>query len=233
MHFCIVKVIKMRIKKKLSQKKSQDEKKSPYGAATREMVLAAARAVFSRCPYEAASIRMIATEGGFYHSLIRHHFPSKALMFEAISKKVCEDFREANKSWLNELAGLGLRAGTSLYFDRFIAYYQNHPEIFRIIAQNTPREDTQSIPGYDDLANFMVSVQEDVEKANILHFDSQTLVRYLESLYALLNYYLGSGTAVAQHLGFEPDSPEYLQWVKDTMMFVFLSILKQSLKMKA
>lgn len=154
-------------------------------------------------------------------------------MFEAISKKVCEDFRETNKSWLKELAGLGLRAGTSLYLDRFIAYYQSHPEIFRLIAQNTPRENTQSIPGYDDLANIMISVQEDVEKANILLFDSQTLVRYLVSLYALFNYYLGSGTAVARHLGFEPDSPEYLKWVKETMMFVFLSILKQSLKMGA
>lgn len=223
----------MQIKKNLPQNKNPDEKKSPYGAATREMILTAACAVFSRCPYEAASIRMIAAEGGFYHSLIRHHFPSKASMFEAISKKVCEDFRETNKRWLKELAGLGLRAGTSLYLDRFIAYYQSHPEIFRLIAQNTPREDTQSIPGYDDLANIMVSVQEDVEKASILLFDSQTLVRYLESLYALFNYYLGSGTTVARHLGFEPNSPEYLQWVKETMMFVFLSVLKQSLKMKA
>ncbi|MDI6741764.1 MAG: TetR/AcrR family transcriptional regulator [Smithella sp.] len=219
----------MRIKKNLSQKKKQDEKKSPYGAATREMVLAAACAVFSRCPYEAASIRMIAAEGGFYHSLIRHHFPSKASIFESISKKVCEDFREANKSWLKELTDLGLRAGTSLYLDRFIAYYQNHPEIFRIIAQNTPREDAQSIPGYDNLANFMASIQDDVEKANILLFDSQTLVRYLESLYALFHYYLSSGTAVAGRLGLEPDSPEYLKWVKETMMFMFLSVLKQSL----
>lgn len=219
----------MRIKKNLSQKKNQDEKKSPYGAATREMVLDAACAVFSRCPYEAASIRMIAAEGGFYHSLIRHHFPSKASMFEAISRKRCEDLREANKSWLKELAGLGLRAGLSLYLDRFIAYYQSHPEIFRIIAQNIPREDTQSMPGYDHLVNLLVGIREDVEKANTLLFDSQTSVRFLESLYGLFNYYLGSGTSVARHLGFEPDSPEYLKWVKETMMFVFLSILKQSL----
>lgn len=219
----------MRIKKNLSQKKKQDEKKTPYGASTREMVLAAACSVFSRCPYEAASIRMIAAEGGFYHSLIRHHFPSKASIFETISKKICEDFREANKSWLKELLGLGLRAGLSLYLDRFIAYYQSHPETFHIIAQNISREDTQSIPGYDHLVILLLGIREDVEKANILFFDSQTLVRFLESLYGLLNYYLGSDTAVARHLGFEPDSPEYLKWVKETMMFVFLSILKQSL----
>ncbi|HNY50786.1 MAG TPA: TetR/AcrR family transcriptional regulator [Smithella sp.] len=223
----------MRNKKDLSQKKEHNEKKSPHGTTTREMILDAACKVFSRCPYEGASIRMIAAEGGFYHSLIRHHFPSKASIFEAISKKVGEDFREANKSWLKELPGLGLQKATSLYFDRFISYYQSHPEIFRLIAQNTPREDAQRIPGYDDLANFMTNIRDDVEKANILLFDSETLVRYLESLYALFNYYLGSGTAVARHLGFEPDSPEYLQWVKETMMFIFLSILRQSLKSRA
>lgn len=220
----------MRTKKNLSQKKTKDGEKSPAGADTREMILTAACAVFTRCPYEAASIRMIAAEGGFYHSLIRHHFPSKASIFKAISQKVGEDLREANKSWLKELAGLGLRAATSLYFDRFISYYQSHPEIFRLIAQNMPRDDAQSIPGYDDLVNFMANIQEDVEKANILLFDSQTLVRFLESLYALCIYYLGSGTVVAGRLGIEPDSPEYLKWVKETMMFVFLPLLKQSLK---
>jgi AcrR family transcriptional regulator len=219
----------MRIKKNSYQKKKQDEKKSPYGAATRERILAAACAVFSRFPYEAASIRMIAAEGGFYHSLIRHHYPSKASIFEALSKEGSEELREANKSWLKELEGLGPRAALSLYLDRFIAYYQSHPEIFRLVAQNTPRENAQSIPGYDDLANLLAGIREDVEKANILLFDSQTLVRYLESLYGLFNYYLGSGIAVARHLGFEPDSQEYLKWVKETMMFVFLSILKQSL----
>jgi len=197
------------------------------------MVLAAACTVFCRCPYEAASIRTIAAEGGFYHSLIRHHFPNKASIFRAVIKKVCEDFREANKSWLKELAGLSLPEGTSLYFDRFIAHYQIHPEIFRLIAQNTPREESQSIPGYDELANCMANIGEDVEKANILIFDRQTLVRYLESLYGLFNYYLGSGAAVARRLGYEPDSAEYLKWVKETMMFVFLSILRQSLKMGA
>lgn len=220
----------MRIKKNLSRNKNQDGEKSPAGAATREMILTAACAVFCRCPYEAASIRMIAAEGGFYHSLIRHHFPSKASIFKAISEKVGEDLRAANKSWLKELTGLGLRAGTSLYFDRFISYYQSHPEIFRLIAQNTPREDAQSIPGYADLINFMASIREDVEKANILLLDSETLVRYLESLYALFNYYLGSGTLVSRRLGFEPDSPQYLKWVKETMIFIFLSILKQSTK---
>jgi AcrR family transcriptional regulator len=219
----------MRIKKNLSQKKNQDEEKSSVGSATREKILDAACTVFSRCPYEGASIRMIAAEGGFYHSLIRHHFPSKASIFEVISKEGCEDLREANKSWLKELVGLGLRAGISLYLDRFIAYYQSHPETFRIIAQNMPRRDAQSIPGFDHLVSLLAGILEDVEKSNILPLNKETLVRYLESLYGLFNYYLGCSATQARLLGLEQDSAEYLKWVKDTMMFIFLAVVKQSL----
>jgi AcrR family transcriptional regulator len=223
----------MRNKKNLSQKKNQDGEKSPVGAATREMILDAACAVFSRCPYEGASIRMIASEGGFYHSLIRHHFPSKASIFEALCKEGCEELREANRYWLKELTGLGLREGTSLYIDRFIAYYQSHPETFRIIAQNMPRQDAQSIPGFDLLVNLLSGIMEDVEKANILFLDREALVRYLECLYGLFNYFLGCGAAQARTLGFKPDSAEYLKWVKETMMFIFIPVVKESLKNKA
>ncbi|MCX5850024.1 MAG: TetR/AcrR family transcriptional regulator [Deltaproteobacteria bacterium] len=222
----------MRIKKELSQNKKNGVKKASYGATTMEMILDAACAVFSRCPYEAASIRMIAAEGGFYHSLIRHHFPSKASIFEALSKEGCEELREANKSWLKELAGLGPGAALSLYLDRYIAYYKSHPETFRIIAQNIPREDAQSIPGYDHLANLLAGIREDFEKANILLLDRETSLRFLESLHGLLNHYLGSGATEARLLGFEPDSPDYLNWVKETVMFIFLPVLEKSLNME-
>lgn len=223
----------MRIKKNLYLDKNKEGEKYPVGAATREMILDAACAVFSRCPYEGASIRMIAAEGDFYHSLIRHHFPSKASIFEALCKEGCEELREANRSWLKELTGLGLHEGTSLYIDRFIAYYQSHPETFRIIAQNMPRQDAQSIPGFDLLISLLAGIIEDVEKANILFLDREALLRYLECLFGLFNYFLGCGATQARLLGLEPDSPEYMKWVKKTMMFIFIPVVKESLKNKA
>ena len=57
---------------------------------TRKMILAAARQIFAAHPYNAASIRMIAAQGDFYHGLIRYHFPSKAGIFEAVVEDACQ-----------------------------------------------------------------------------------------------------------------------------------------------
>ncbi len=216
-------------KKDLAGQKDRKETKPTYGAATRDLILKAARVVFSRSPYNAASIRMIAAEGDFYHSLIRHHFPSKASIFEAVSKEGCQDLIEANRTWLKEVEGLAPEKGLSLYLDRFIAYYRNHSEIFRIIVQNLSQEDAQSIPGYDHLTQLLSGTRADAENTNALPFDKDSSVRFLESFNALLIHYLGSGPAEARLLGFEPDSPAYLKWVKDTVMVVFLPGLEKAL----
>jgi len=41
--------------------------------------------------------------------------------------------------------------------------------------------------------------------------------------------YLGAGTYYAGILGFKPDTPEYIQWVKDSMTFMILPRLRELL----
>lgn len=82
--------------KETKNKPDSREKPNGRGTATREMILAAARQTFSRHPYHAASIRMIADQGGFYHGLIRYHFPSKAAIFEAVVEELCRDLLAKN-----------------------------------------------------------------------------------------------------------------------------------------
>jgi AcrR family transcriptional regulator len=206
-----------------------EKKSGKKGEATREMILNAARTVFSRHPYHAASIRMIAKQGGFYHGLIRYHFSSKAAIFEALTEKSSQDLQAANKRWLRETARLGPRAGLSLYLDRFIAHYENDPEFFRTVVQNISQEDPLSIPGYHHLAELLSRSRADAEATNILPFDKDSAKRFLESFNTLIIHYLGSSSAEARLLGLEPDSPAYLKWVKDTMMFVFLPVLEKAL----
>jgi hypothetical protein len=45
----------------------------------------------------------------------------------------------------------------------------------------------------------------------------------------LIIHYLGSASAEARLLGLEPDSPAYLKWVKDTMLFIFVPVLERAL----
>ena len=206
-------------------------KKGPgkKGEATREMILNAARTVFSRYPYNAASIRMIAREGDFYHGLIRYHFSSKAAIFEALAEKSCRDLREANRAWLEETVGLGPREGLSLYLDRFIAHYENQPEVFRTLVRNISQEDPLDVPGYRHLTELLSGSRADAGETNSLPFDKDSAMRFLESFNALIIHYLGSASAEARLLGLEPDSPAYLKWVKDTMMFIFLPVLEKAL----
>jgi len=206
-----------------------EKKSGKKGEATRETILNAAREVFSRHPYHAASIRMIAKQGGFYHGLIRYHFSSKAAIFEALAEKASQDLRAANKTWLRETAGLGPREGLSLYLDRFIARYKGHPEFFRTMVQNLSQEDPLSIPGYHHLSELLSGSRADAEETNILPFDKDSATRFLESFNALIIHYLGSAPAEARLLGLELDSPAYLKWVKDTMMFIFLPVLEKAL----
>lgn len=205
------------------------KKSGKKGEATREMILNAARRVFSRHPYHAASIRMIAKEGGFYHGLIRYHFSSKAAIFEALAEKSCQDFRAANRTWLRETAGLRPREGLSRYLDRVIAHYENHPTVFRTHVQNISQEDPLSIPGYRHITELLSGSRQDAEESRILPFDKDSSTRFSDAFNALIIHYLGSASAEARLLGLEPDSPAYLKWVKETMMFIFLPVVENAL----
>jgi AcrR family transcriptional regulator len=205
------------------------KKSGKKGEATRQTILNAARAVFSRRPYHAASIRMIAEQGGFYHGLIRYHFSSKAAIFEALAEKACHDFRAANKTWLRETRGLGPREGLALYLDRFIAHYENQPEVFCTLVQNISQEDPLGVPGYGHLAELLSGSRADAEETNILPFDKDSATRFLEKFNALIIHYLGSASAEVRLLGLEPDSPAYLKWLKGTMMFGLLPVLEKAI----
>ncbi len=199
------------------------------GQATREMILNAARAVFSQHPYHAASIRMIAKQGGFYHGLIRYHFSSKAAIFEAVIEQACQKMRAANKLWIEEMAGLGPREGLSLYLDRSIDHYRKSPEIFRILVRNLSQEDPENIPGYNHLLELLIGTRAHAEQAGAETFAKDSMVRFQESFNTLITHYLGSATAEARLLGLEPDSPDYLEWVKKTMLFIFVPVLENAL----
>lgn len=203
------------------------EKENGRGAATRDIILAAAREAFSREPYHAASLRTIAARGRFYHGLIRYHFPSKAAIFEAVVEKDCADLLAANRAWLTEAAEMGPREALSSYLDRFIDYFREHPQIFRIIVKNLSQEEAESIPGHHHLLHLLSASRADFTRIFAGFFDEASLTFFLESFNTLLIHYLGTGRAEARMLGFAPDGEEYLAWVKSAITFVFLPVLEK------
>ena len=219
----------MRNKKDLSQKEKTEGKKPKYGADTREKILTAARKVFSRHPYHAASLRMIAAEGGFYQGLIRPHFPTKASLFEALCEGLASDFSEKNRKWMEEIGGLMPEEGLSLYLDRFIAYYEKNKENIGLIVQNINQEDEHNIPGYHNVTNFLSERDMMANSAAMFVFDKDSMSRFQESFTALILHFFGFAAPQARVLGFERDSPAYLEWVKETMLFIFLPVVEKAL----
>ncbi len=218
----------MKTKKKTAKKPAPKKKANGNrGKETRRTIIDAATKVFAMHPYNAASIRMIAAQGEFYHGLIRYHFPNKARIFEAVAEEACQSLLNANKEWLLEISNLSAEKGLALYLDRFIEYFQNQPEVIRIVVQNLSHDNPVTLPGYSHLAGLVTNTQKDFEKTFKGLMPSHIVSRFLNSLNILIIHYLGAGAFEAERMGMAPESDEYLQWIKETMLFIFLPVLKE------
>lgn len=200
--------------------------------ATRKKILLAARKVFARHPYNAASIRMIGKEGGFDHPIIRYHFLNKAKLFETVVQSVCEEYCEASSIWLEGLQTMGITESFSLYLDRLIEYNFKNPEPLKIMTLNIAQAESdslESIPGYWHLPNALKKMQEILESSVAIQAPSGEVGMFFDSINSLVISYLGASSCQAQILGVEPNSAEYGAWVKKTMMYLFLPRLKKLL----
>jgi AcrR family transcriptional regulator len=221
------------MKEKTETGKKGKSKSSPVvnrGAETRGMILAAARKVFATHPYNAASIRMIAAQGDFYHGLIRYHFPSKAGIFEAVAEDACRSLYEANKQWLLEIASFSPEKGLSVYLDQFIDFFRKQPEVFRIIITNSSHDDPATLPGYRHLKDLLADTGRDFENTFPGLFAAGDVNRFLSSLNALILHFLGAGAMEAEINGFPGPGETYLQWVKETLFFIFLPVLENTVR---
>lgn len=203
------------------------------GEDTRQMILAAARQVFAAHPYNAASIRMIATQGDFYHGLIRYHFPNKARIFEAVVEEACRSLCQANKEWLLEISAFLPDKALATYLDRFIEYFQQQPAVLRIIVNNLSHDDPATLPGYHFLTGFLADTRRDFETIFPGLFAAGDVSRFLSSLNALILHFLGAGSMEAEIMGFPAQNDEYLQWVKETLFFIFLPVLENAVRESA
>ena len=192
------------------------------------MILAAARKVFAEHPYNAASIRMIAAQGGFYHGLIRYHFPSKAGIFEEVTKEACQALYLANRKWLNEISSFAPDKALATYLDRFIEFSQKNSYVFRIIVNNLSHDDPATLPGYQHLVKLLTDTRHDFENSFPQLFSSSDARRFLSCLNALLLHFIGARSIESQMLGLSCQDKLYHEWIKETLFFVFHPVLEKA-----
>ena len=194
---------------------------------TRDKIIQAAIQVFSDYPYNAASIRMIGKAASIDHPLISYYFPNKASLFEEVLKTVTEEYYQANTTWFDGLEKLDPESGLSFYLDRFFEFALSHPKALRIIALNLVQaEEAEIIPGYQHIQTFFSKTTGTFIKTIPLQGIKRDIEFFTHSFNTLAINYLSAGTYYASILGFKPGSSDYLKWVKDSLMFLFLPRLK-------
>ncbi len=197
---------------------------------TRETIIEAAIHVFSDYPYSSASIRMIGKAAGIDHPLINYYFPTKAALFEEVLETVTTDYYHANISWFEGLEGLDPETGLSIYLDRFLDFALKHPKPLRIIALNLVQaQGLDIIPGYQRLQSLFTKMTRTFMVAAPLQGPDYNIEMLTTNFNTLAINYLGASTYYAGILGMNPDSTEYLKWVKDSLTFMVLPVLKQLL----
>jgi len=206
------------------------KKKGQHKKPTREKILEAATQVFADYPYYTASIRMIGKTAKIDHPLINYYFPTKAALFEEVLKTATEKYYVANISWFEGLTRLGPEKGLSLYIDRFLDFALKHPKALRIITLNlVPAEKSDIIPGYQQIQNFFARTTHTFTQKIPLNGSKQDIEMLTTSFNTLAINYLGASTYYAGILGMEPGSRQYMEWVKDSLIYMILPRLKQLL----
>jgi len=219
------------LKTKPPQKRaSTPKKKKPHKKPTRERILKAAAQVFAEYPYHTASIRMIGKAAGIEHPLVNYYFPTKAALFGAVIDDVTEKYYRANMTWFDGLEKLNPEAGLGLYLDRFFDFAVKHPAALRIIALNLVQaEEHDLIPEYEGIRDFFAKTKQNFLEAIPMQVPDSDIEMFQQSFNTLAINYLTAGPYYASILGIAPGSRQYMEWVKETMIFVLLPKLKELL----
>lgn len=117
----------------------------PSADATRERIVAAAIALFSELSFDGATTRGIAARAGVTQPLLNYHFRSKEELWHAAVDSVFETLEATLTERALGLRGVDELTQAKLLVREFITFSARHPELHRIIMQESkadgPRAD--------------------------------------------------------------------------------------------
>ncbi len=208
--------------------KDTDIIKDTKGERTRGIIVSAARKIFSRHPYHTASMRMIGKEAGVEHPLINYYYPTKASLFEAIVKDLCEEFIRSHADWLDTVREMRIADGFMKYIDLLLDFNQQKPEPLRILALNISQaENISQIPGYQHFPELIEGLLRTFSEKMTNGLQTEELRMFVQSFNFLVISFLGASPCIAQVQGMDPGENRYRDWVRNTLGFIFLPRLRE------
>ncbi len=194
---------------------------------TRRKIVAAARRVFTRHPYHKASLRAIAAEGRFHFSLINHYF-SKAELFGAVAAEVSQELLQAYQDWMTDLASADPENGLGLFLDRALAYLFEKPDVLMLLMKNAGEAGTEeSAPAFEYFSGYVFNAGTTLTGSLPSRVNEEHVIIWFYGLLNMLINYVGAADYHGQILNLSPDSRQYRQWVKKSLMYLFLPGLKE------
>jgi AcrR family transcriptional regulator len=209
-----------------TEKEINDPSRTLKGNKSRKMIIIAARQVFSRNPYNKATIRQIGTVGDFDCTLFYNYFPSKAILFETVVMELYEEVVDFLKALSTQIPDGSIREKLSYLIDQIVDYFFNCSDLFMIFMQDIGHVDKLAdIPGIEYLPKMIMELQQ------IIHLQEKKASRELRIIAygfgILLINCLGSATIHSDILQLEPGTNDYKMWFKDMLMFIFYPSIKK------
>jgi len=198
------------------------------GEASRAMILAAARKVFSSRPYNAASIRAVGQAGRFDFTLIHHYFPSKEELFGAVVEDLFEEFDRVADTWHQGLAGMPADELFSLYLSRALVYCVDNQEALGLIMHNIAQADRfADLAGFDHISRFHSRLFGQVARLLPIRARDRRLPMWLYTLITLVYSFTGAAEYPAAILGLSPRDPAWRRWILETLLRTFLPAFQE------
>jgi AcrR family transcriptional regulator len=220
-----------RMKKGMAKTKEKKgryfEKLNESKEPAQEKILKGARRVFAAHPFTTATTRMIAEEAGVEHSLIHYYFGTKENLFELLCEKLFEEFSLAMGSWFDLIEEVPVGERFSHFLDLLLAYANNNPEPFKIVAINMVQAGSTAMPGSEYITKNLEYSQKLIED-KITNWQNQPLFgTFISTVSMLVFSFLGARETIAKVNSIDPATKDYDEFVKNTLLTLYQPLFEK------
>ncbi|MFP4445079.1 MAG: TetR/AcrR family transcriptional regulator [Desulfosudaceae bacterium] len=202
-------------------------KNTTKGEQSRARILAAARRVFCRQSFAGAGLRTIAAEAGVRHPLVVHYFGSKAALFEAVSAAIQKEILDDHPRFFQRLQALAADQRPRFYLEGIIRQALRQPDAYRVILLNAVEAGRPDRPmtGLDRMIQIHEQVLGLISEVVLDRAPKEETAMFLLVLTLVVVHFAG-GKAFHQQVLDLSDDEAYEEWVRDTVLQIFLPALE-------